>query len=60
MSGKLSDEDVRLMRALDRERLKHRQIAESITRKKIAEKFGVSPSRVYDICEFISYRHVED
>lgn len=60
MSGKLSDEDVRLMRALDRERLKHRQIAESITRKKIAEKFGVSPSRVYDICEFISYRHVDD
>jgi AraC-like DNA-binding protein len=60
LSGKLSDEDVRLMRALDRERLKHRQIAESITRKKIAEKFGVSPSRVYDICEFISYRHVDD
>jgi AraC-like DNA-binding protein len=60
MSCKLSDEDVRLMRALDRERQRHRQIADSITRKKIAEKFGVSPSRVYDICEFISYRHVED
>jgi len=60
VSYKLSDDDVRLMRALDMERLKHRRIAESISRKKIAEKFGVSPSRVYDICEGISYQHVED
>jgi len=60
VSYKLSDDDVRLIRALDRERSRYRKLADSLTRKKIAEKFDVSPSRVYDVCEFLSYRHVED
>lgn len=58
--GKLSDEDVRLIRQLDAERARLREMADALSRARIAEKFDISPSRVFDICQGISYQHVKD
>lgn len=58
--GKLSDDDVRLIRQLDAERAKYRELADSLSRAKIAAKFDISPSRVFDICNGISYQNVKD
>jgi len=58
--GKLSDDAVRLIRQLDAERARYRKLADALSRAQIAKKFDISPSRVFDICSGISYKHVKD
>jgi hypothetical protein len=57
---KLTPEDVRLIRALDREREYHRMMADRLTRLEIADKFDVSYTTIVSVCTYKSYVDVQD
>jgi len=49
---KLTPEDVKLIRALDREREYHRMMADRLTRLEIADKFDVSYTTIVGVCTY--------
>jgi hypothetical protein len=57
---KLTDDDVRLIRALDKEREYHRMMAERLTRLEIAKKFDISYSTCAGVCDYRTYKDVKD
>lgn len=48
--SKLTEDDVRMILALDQERRKVKAQLDSISQAAIAEKFGISKQRVWEIC----------
>jgi len=58
-SCKLTEEDVRLIRALYLERKKRLAYADELTMGKIAVKFGVAEGTVRDVILYETWKHVE-
>lgn len=56
--SKLTDDDVRLIRALIEERESHKKAAAQLTNKKIAEKFGVHFRTIDRISAGENWTHV--
>ena len=57
---KLTPEDVKLIRALDREREYHRMMADRLTRLEIADKFDVSYTTIVGVCTYKTYAEIDD
>lgn len=58
-NAKLSHDDVRLIRALIRERNRLMEEANKLTRQKIAEKFGIKPVTVSKISQHYTWANVK-
>ena len=58
--AKLSEDDVRLILELNDLRVQKKQELDQLSQRKIAEKFGISPQRVWEICNQWdgAWRHV--
>lgn len=48
-SAKLTEDDVRLILELDKERVRLKQKMQEVSQPAIAEKFGISKQRVWEI-----------
>jgi predicted XRE-type DNA-binding protein len=56
--AKLTDEDIKHIRALNAERIALRDRLDAVSQKAIAEKFGISQSRVSEICNGTGWGHI--
>ena len=58
--SKLTEDDVRLILQLNEERKKKKEELDELSQAKIAEKFGISKQRVWEICNSWNgaWRHV--
>jgi len=59
-SAKLTEDDVRLILELDKERVRLKQKMQEVSQPAIAEKFGISKQRVWEIvnADRGAWRHV--
>ena len=48
--SKITEEDARLILELDQERRKVKKVLDTLSQRAIAEKFGISKQRVWEIC----------
>lgn len=55
----LTPEDIRLIRALEMERIYHAKKASELQRKNIAEKFGTHVRNIEKILSYETWSHVE-
>lgn len=49
-NAKVTEDDVRLIIELDQERRKIKALLDTLSQRAIAEKFGISKQRVWEIC----------
>lgn len=56
---KLTDDQVRKIRKLDRDREMYREMALRLSRRKLAEKFGVSQSVIWAVTNDAAYIDVK-
>jgi predicted transcriptional regulator len=56
---KLTEDQVRKIRKLDKDREMYREMALNLSRRKLAEKFGVSQSVIWSVTNYAAYIDVE-
>ena len=56
---KLTEDQVRKIRKLDKDREMYRAMALNLSRRKLAEKFGVSQSVIWSVTNYAAYIDVE-
>lgn len=56
---KLTEDQVRKIRKLDKDREMYREMALNLSRRKLAEKFGVSQSVIWSVTNYAAYIDVK-
>jgi len=56
---KLTEDQVRQIRKLDKDREMYRKMALNLSRRKLAEKFGVSQSVIWSVTNYATYIDVK-